>query len=64
MGEFGYQNWRLMYSFQPKLESVNVIGGEACMWDELGNEHTQQQKVNLRANIVGERLWNTDIELK
>lgn len=23
-----------MYKFTPKIEGVNVIGGEACMWAE------------------------------
>jgi hypothetical protein len=30
------------------------------MWDELGNAYTHEQKVVLRANILGERLWNVD----
>jgi hypothetical protein len=33
------------------------------MWDEVGNEHTHQQKVVLRANIIGERLWNKNIDV-
>ena len=28
-----YQNWRLAYSFEPRVTNVNVIGGAACMWN-------------------------------
>lgn len=34
------------------------------MWDEVGNSHTHQQKVILRANVIGERLWNHNISIK
>lgn len=34
------------------------------MWDEVGNQYTHQQKVVLRSNILGERLWNHDIDIK
>ena len=60
VGDFIYQNWRMMYAFEPRIDTVNVIGGEVCMWDELGNAYTHEQKVTLRANILGERLWNVD----
>jgi hypothetical protein len=60
--DFYYQNWRKMYSFEPAIETVNVIGGEVCMWDEVGNQHTHEQKVILRANVLAERLWNHGVE--
>ena len=63
-GGFYYQHWRLMYNFQPRIDTVNVIGGEVCMWNEVGNEHTHQQKVVLRTNVLGERLWNEEIDIK
>jgi len=25
--DFYYQNWRKMYNFQPRIDTVNVIGG-------------------------------------
>ena len=34
------------------------------MWNEVGNQYTHQQKVVLRANILGERLWNEKIDVK
>lgn len=34
------------------------------MWDEVGNSHTHQQKVILRANILAERLWNHKVSIK
>ena len=31
--DFGsYTQWREMYGFNPHIDSVNVIGGETCMW--------------------------------
>lgn len=58
-----YIKWRNMYAFNPKVENVKIIGGEVCMWSELNNADTQDQKVWLRANIINERLWNSKINL-
>lgn len=58
-----YQNWRDVYGFEPKIANVNVIGGEVCMWNELGTKHTFDQKVFQKASVLGERLWNTNIDL-
>ena len=33
------------------------------MWNELGTKHTFDQKVFQKASIMGERLWNTNIDL-
>lgn len=52
------QEWRKMYTFNPRITNVNVIGGEVCMWGELSNQWTHEQKVWNRASIIGERLWN------
>jgi hexosaminidase len=27
-----YIKWRDIYKYSPKVQGVNVIGGEACMW--------------------------------
>lgn len=53
-----------MYSFQPRIPNIDVIGGEVCMWDEIANQYTHDQKVFLRMNILGERLWNDKVNLK
>ncbi len=58
-----YINWRDMYHFNPRVSGVNVIGGETCMWSELGNSHTLDQKVWIRTSVFGERLWNDKIDL-
>lgn len=58
-----YQNWRDVYGFEPRIANVNVIGGEVCMWNELGTKHTFDQKVFQKASVLGERLWNTNIDL-
>jgi hypothetical protein len=58
-----YADWRKMYGFKPRMESVNVIGGETCMWNEASNLHTFDQKVIQRASVIGERLWNDYVDL-
>ena len=58
-----YQTWRKMYGYNPKIPNANVIGGETCMWNELGTKHTFDQKVLQKASVLGERLWNTNIDL-
>lgn len=35
-----YQHWRKMYTFNPRVANVNVIGGETCMWNEIGSPYT------------------------
>lgn len=63
-GSYGhYQNWRLMYSFNPRVANVNVIGGEVCMWSELNSRTTHELKIWHRSSVMGERLWNTNITL-
>jgi hexosaminidase len=35
-----YENWRQLYtSFTPKIDTVNVIGAEVCMWSEIANPY-------------------------
>lgn len=58
-----YQDWRKMYSYEPRVESVNVIGGESCMWNEINNLHTFDQKVVQRSSVTGERLWNVNVDI-
>ena len=59
-----YEHCRLAYSFNPNVPRVNVIEGASCMWNELRNEHTFDRKVLQRASVIGERLWNSRINLK
>lgn len=59
-----YEDWRHAYAFEPRVTNVNVIGGAACMWNEVGTPHTFEQKVLQRSSIIGERLWNVKIDLK
>jgi len=58
-----FENWRNMYAFQPRIDNVNVIGGESCMWGELASRFTVEQKTLLRSNIVAERLWNDNVDI-
>ena len=58
-----YITWRKMYSFSPHVDTVNVIGAETCMWSELNNKHTHDQKIWIRTSILAERLWNSKISL-
>lgn len=63
-GSYGtYQNWRFMYSFNPVITNVNIIGAEVCMWSEICNKNTFDQKVWIRSSVMGERLWNTQINI-
>ncbi len=58
-----YIKWRDIYKFNPRYQGVNIIGGETCMWSELSNVHTQDQKVWTRTSVLSERLWNDKIDL-
>lgn len=58
-----YIKWRDVYKFNPKYPGVNVIGGETCMWSELSNSHTHDQKVWTRTSVLGERLWKNSVNL-
>ena len=53
-----------MYGIQPTFKDVNIIGGEACMWSELNNVHTHDQKVWIRTSVLSERFWTSYIDLK
>ena len=57
-------NWRDIYGFNPRVAGVNVIGGETCMWSELSNKHTHEQKIWIRSSVLAERLWNDQINIK
>ncbi len=59
-----YADWRKMYSYEPRIPGVNVIGGETCMWAETNNRHTFDQKVAQRSSVIGERLWNVNVDLQ
>lgn len=58
-----YHNWRTMYGFTPVITNVNVIGGTTCMWNELGTRQTFDQKVIQKASVLGERLWNSNVNI-
>lgn len=34
------------------------------MWNEIGNKNTFEQKVMQKSSVIGERLWNADIDIK
>lgn len=53
-----------MYKFTPKIEGVNVIGGQACMWAELTYEGNIEQKVWIRSSAIAQRLWNMNVNGK
>jgi hexosaminidase len=60
-GDFAH--WRKAYSFQPRMQHVNVIGGESCIWGENTNRHNFDQKVTQRSSVIGERLWNDHVDI-
>ena len=53
-----YENWRSLYtSFTPKIDGVNVIGAEVCMWAEVVNPYNIETKVWIRSSAMAEKLW-------
>lgn len=52
-----------MYKLNTKIEGVNIIGGEACMWAETVTKENIEQKVWIRASVIAERLWNRDVDI-
>lgn len=58
-----YIKWRDIYNFNPTYPGVNIIGGQTCMWSELSNAHTHDQKIWIRTSVLAERLWNDKISV-
>ena len=56
--------WRDIYKFSPRYPGIKVIGGETCMWGELSNVHTSEQKIWVRTSVLAERLWNENINIE
>ena len=58
-GSYGvYQNWRSLYTnFSTKIDGVNVIGAEVCMWAEIVNPYNIETKVWIRSSAIAEKLW-------
>ena len=47
-----YQSWRKAYQYEPRIANVTVLGGEVCMWNEIGTKHTFDQKVFQKVAII------------
>jgi hexosaminidase len=45
-------------SVHPEQEGSEVLGGEACLWAELVDEHTLPMRLWSRLPAVAERLWS------
>jgi len=59
-----YHNWRSFYTFNPVIPNSNVIGGTSCMWGTITSKYILEQSTILRASILSERLWNSNISLQ
>ena len=64
-GRYGvYQTWKQVYSFNPVVKGINIIGGETTMWSELNSPETHEKKVWIRSAVIAERLWNNGLSLE
>lgn len=57
-----YIRWVQIYKFDPHVEGLNILGGEAHIWSEITNVHNIDQKVWPRSAVFTERLWNSKIK--
>lgn len=57
-------DWAKFYDCDPynmegtEEDKQRIIGGEACMWGEVVNEHNLTPRVWPRASAVAEKLWS------
>jgi len=52
--------FRRIEPLSPEQKTM-LIGGEACMWTEMVNEHTIDSRIWPRAAAIGEKLWSPGV---
>ena len=56
-----FSSWKDIYNFNPypkEIKEDRILGAEVCLWSELNNDETTENKLWIRSSAFAERMWN------